>query len=69
MSKMSERHAKLQPEYPHFHDQFAIAALPAIIAIVGMSHKDDAAFAAYEFADAMMEARKIYEEDNGTEKP
>jgi hypothetical protein len=47
------------PERPTLRDQFAMAALPGVMAGYGMGF-DDAAIsaAAYVIADAMLEARK-----------
>jgi hypothetical protein len=68
---MSELHAELPSQQPSLRDQFAMAALPSIIDIVGISNSEDIVDEAYRLADMMLSAKQCFENggQDGTENP
>lgn len=68
MMQMTEHGAKFLVELPSLRDQFAMAALPALIATANLPHianagllgsNSEVAEACYTIADAMMQQRAV----------
>lgn len=63
---------RMMLERNDLRDDFAMAALPALIALYDESDEctmEDIAIATYEYADAMLEARGVSEEDADASAP